>query len=615
MAGTTYTVNLIDGVSGEAKKVSRSLGEITRATQQMQGIAKAFNQPFRAQRWRRPIQELTPDVDRARQSLGELLSGATSLGGPLGNAAGKVSGLGESLTGLGAAAGPLALAAAGVAAIGAAAVGAAMAVGALLKAADETSGLYRTALITARAWGKTGEAVDDFANDTVDAFLRVQRQTLGATDEIKERFGKMGANRIGGKLSEDLVRVATNMQALTGEGDEWIDKIVDMRNETRQGVASGQGAKVSDAFFEDVGGKLGSVQELWTEWSKVTGKSVDELKALQKTSKVTLADADALAQAAANLGKKFDGASLAGKSFGEVVSGGIHNLVQEAGTMVNIDRFTQPLGELLRSDQAVKFARMVGSAFDSLLDYVEEFVTGFQKGFGVFKGPLKGALKGLVSAFRDLRSALGGDEGGGGLGESFGAGMAVVATSTVKAVTAIIRFGLAVGAAIGRAQTKFLEFDAQVHSVIDPIADFMNHAGARIGQGLANGIDAGIDAAVEAAKRLASRVKAIIPDQFQIQSPSRFMMEMGGYMTTGFAEGITGGSRDVEQATKGTFNPARVQSNLTKNFSAIRSGGNSASIVIHIEGGNAKETAREVRLELTQYFETLGFEFGAPIGP
>ena len=263
MAGTTYTVNLIDGVSGKATKVTRSLGDISKSTRDLQNIAKAFGQRSPIQSWRRPVQQMTPEVKSLQQRFSELVSGAGQLGGPLGGAAGKVGALGESIAGLGAAAGPLALVAAGVAGIGAAALAATSAVGALLKAGDRTSSMYRVALITGKAWGKSGDALKAFANNSVDSFLRVQGQTLAATDELQERFGKMATNQIGGQFAEDLVRSSTNMQALTKEGDEWLDKVIDMRNIIKNGAFLGKGASVSMGVFEDVGGKMGSVEALW----------------------------------------------------------------------------------------------------------------------------------------------------------------------------------------------------------------------------------------------------------------------------------------------------------------------------------------------------------------
>lgn len=66
--------------------------------------------------------------------------------------------------------------------------------------------------------------------------------------------------------------------------------------------------------------------------------------------------------------------------------------------------------------------------------------------------------------------------------------------------------------------------------------------------GLANGIIEGQDAVIAAAEAVAQSAADTMASALQIQSPSRVMARLGGYVAQGFAEGIDRGINDVEKA-------------------------------------------------------------------
>ena len=74
--------------------------------------------------------------------------------------------------------------------------------------------------------------------------------------------------------------------------------------------------------------------------------------------------------------------------------------------------------------------------------------------------------------------------------------------------------------------------------------------GANAVIGLANGINANASIAIAAAKALAAAVTAALSSALKIHSPSRVMAELGGYVSQGFAEGITSGLGVVNQAAE-----------------------------------------------------------------
>ena len=66
--------------------------------------------------------------------------------------------------------------------------------------------------------------------------------------------------------------------------------------------------------------------------------------------------------------------------------------------------------------------------------------------------------------------------------------------------------------------------------------------------GLANGITSGQDAVVSAATSVAQAAQAAMASALEIQSPSRVMARLGGYVAQGFAQGIDQGVSEVEAA-------------------------------------------------------------------
>lgn len=66
--------------------------------------------------------------------------------------------------------------------------------------------------------------------------------------------------------------------------------------------------------------------------------------------------------------------------------------------------------------------------------------------------------------------------------------------------------------------------------------------------GLANGIISGQDAVIAAAEAVAQSAADTMASALQIQSPSKVMARLGGYVAQGFAEGIDRGINDVERA-------------------------------------------------------------------
>lgn len=104
----------------------------------------------------------------------------------------------------------------------------------------------------------------------------------------------------------------------------------------------------------------------------------------------------------------------------------------------------------------------------------------------------------------------------------------------------------------GKADITDAITDTTVDS-IDAASEAIGNAPEVMGEdidiGLANGIDAKADVAIAAAETLANSVAAIMSSALKIESPSKVMRELGGYVGEGFALGIEDTTGLVGQAT------------------------------------------------------------------
>lgn len=82
------------------------------------------------------------------------------------------------------------------------------------------------------------------------------------------------------------------------------------------------------------------------------------------------------------------------------------------------------------------------------------------------------------------------------------------------------------------------EMKDSVEQAAPSLNQSMNTIGGNASAGLASGINARAGEAIAAAQVLATAVADTIRSALQIASPSRIMMQLGGYVTEGFAEGI-----------------------------------------------------------------------------
>ena len=114
------------------------------------------------------------------------------------------------------------------------------------------------------------------------------------------------------------------------------------------------------------------------------------------------------------------------------------------------------------------------------------------------------------------------------------------------------KYVAALGDQIEEAKTKGTEIGDGASEGLKETAPAVEEAGEDVGaaadKGVEAGIDAGLPGVVKAAQRVGGAAISAMRAVMQIHSPSKVMAELGGYVSEGFAEGITGGLDMVRQA-------------------------------------------------------------------
>lgn len=134
----------------------------------------------------------------------------------------------------------------------------------------------------------------------------------------------------------------------------------------------------------------------------------------------------------------------------------------------------------------------------------------------------------------------------------------------------------------------------------------MQRLGGEMIAGLKIGIQNRIGEVRSAVTGIGDEVAGRFRSLLGIQSPSRVFMEYGRMIPAGLERGIEQG---IERATLAPRLSAELPNPASKG--TAQRGGGSASVVIHVNGaGRPEDTARAVRTELTDLFNSLGLELG-----
>lgn len=218
------------------------------------------------------------------------------------------------------------------------------------------------------------------------------------------------------------------------------------------------------------------------------------------------------------------------------------------------------------------------STIQKVLIRSAEIVDALTEGLKIVGPIAKEALGGLGEGFGEAYDVL--REIGGALTDAFGGDKEAAISGVSKAARVMGKIAgyLVVGLGLAAAAVGFL-FAGPIFAVVSSgsvmlaaVASWWNElkasgsslmeAGVELGTnlwtGFARGIEAGITAIRDAGSRLANAAKGAVAGALQIRSPSRVMMELGGYTAEGFAQGVDGGAGQVDASMREMVAPPAV---------------------------------------------------------
>lgn len=254
-------------------------------------------------------------------------------------------------------------------------------------------------------------------------------------------------------------------------------------------------------------------------------------------------------------------------------------------------------------------ASLQGGALNSflsgLLDYFEAIrpiASAFFSAFGT-------GIMAAVTAVRQIMPTMGGANSATldlvGIAKALGSAFAWVAVGIGSVIAIIAGLVGVVGLVVVGIGTGIVDLvgwlaEATAHLVqwaaqgISIAADFIG--------GLVEGILDGIVDVVGAMSEMGQAAIDAVTGVFKIKSPSRVMMEVGGYVSEGFAQGVDGGAPQASAAVASMVAPSAIRS-----FGSA--GGGSASVgditinITGVEGG--ADAAEEIAARVNDALRTI----------
>lgn len=259
-------------------------------------------------------------------------------------------------------------------------------------------------------------------------------------------------------------------------------------------------------------------------------------------------------------------------------------------------------------------ARLAANAIREVRPVVHGFLAGFGEGSKVVFDAMLAIGKAL--GFGDRLSSHA-DKA-----KLFGKALAIIGGIAVGVAAVIVAVSGAVMTLVTSMISGVAAFFGISSAMVDDLtskADDLLNAGIELGsnlwQGMVQGIENGITAISDAGTRLAEAAKSAVAGALSIQSPSRVMMEMGGYTAAGFAQGVEGGAGQVDAAmTDMVAPPAPVLGrsgggSVTSN--TLAAGGITVNVVLQgAEGAAPGAVASEVRAGVSEALEQLLAQMG-----
>jgi len=474
--------------------------------------------------------------------------------------------------------------------------------------------------------------------------VRFGLDVLDTTDQYK----KFLALQFSPKAADNLIRMGADLQALGNSAEDVKGVFLAL------GQIKGKGRLQGEEMLQlaERGISTVLVQE---EIGKILGgKTRDQVQKLQQAGKIS-ADVglQAIEQA---INRKLGQSSLgqSGAKFADTTFTGMLNRIKSLGQDAGIslvDKVTAPLTAMtgrgldalekfLGSPEGAATISRIADGLGRAAEFAGVLADSFAAAFGkTFESNVKPMFE-LFGLFS------GGDSAAKALERSLGD----LAAFTVAAATGISLVGAALGAiagpifSIGKSLLEGIinplaKISADIFVWFENVAGVFNSAGLTLGEkalgigkavvtGLANGMWSLVNLPADTLASVGSKALGALKDIFNIHSPSRVTMAIGGNVGRGLALGVGREERRVEASGRSMataslggmeagFGPAFGPPMSSMGAGGFDGGGprGDINVTLHQEihgGGDAEEVgriaAREARREFESFFRQLALE-------
>jgi tape measure domain-containing protein len=351
-----------------------------------------------------------------------------------------------------------------------------------------------------------------------------------------------------------------------------------------------------------------SLDLVYKNLAKTTGKSIDQVKKLQSEGKISSQDAmKAIQETVLEMtgGKKLGDAARKNATTIE----GVWNRLKTkmSGALMDIGAKVLPMLEkkfVPLIEKAISYfnsadgSKMISQIADGL---VSIGVTLAQM-IATFSGPGGAGIKSFLNAFVGLGVVIQ------AVGNAFAGAFRFIEPilyAVAKSVELVASGLRTVGSALSSL------FSADLSGSLSSLGAGLSGAASGIGtsivQGIANGLSAGWEWLVGIVSGLGDAIISKVKEILGIGSPSKVMADLGKWTAKGFAIGVQAGAPEAQGAMRSVAAPPRRMGGGT---TVNDYGSKSISVPIHVQGAGdpaavAAEVRRQLKAELGDAFEQL----------
>jgi len=452
-----------------------------------------------------------------------------------------------------------------------------------------------------------GAEIDEML-DGLKVKLGVSKDQLG---EFATGFLKMGIN--GKEALESLTTAAASAEAVTkgaGQGFTALFQKVDAAAQTSAGKillpAKGlQKALVAAGLnVQDMSKEMGLSTEEFSAQMAKGGIDANKFGDAMQTAitKKGIGSLERLANSSANIKKMFE--ENIGDMFedlGDIVA----PFMKEVADLFSIFQKDAPSAKAATAGIREVLTKVFAVA-TSLVPVVKHFLLDMV----IYSLKAYIALKPIVQTIRDFATSAAGVA----VVDSLVFALKAIVGVVIVAIGLLAFLGAALvvmSAAFGAALGAVLQFGSDAGTALAEWVSGAATAASDFVAGLVSGITAGASQVIGAVKGLADGALGAFTGALGIKSPSKVMMQMGGYMTDGVAEGLDAGASDVHGAASGVADAAVKGTASGGSAGAPGGGKGGANITVNVQIDGAGKSAFAITQEMVStVFQQMALQAG-----